>query len=220
MPLGLIFDIDGTLVTFRFDIKGARSALLAEVSRMGFGTSELTSSSPTQKIIDTVRSQIQSGRVGGDYASIRGRLYEILDKFEEESSRDATLFPDTLETLRRLRARSVRLVVLTNSGRRSALQLLRKYSLLEFFDFVLTREDVDAMKPNPEGIQKAVSMLSLPKEEVCYVGDSPYDVVAAKRAGLKVISVATGNYDRERLKLEGADVVIESIGKLLDVIPP
>jgi HAD superfamily hydrolase (TIGR01549 family) len=220
MPPGLIFDIDGTLVSFRFDVQGTRSALLAEMTKMGFDVTGLSLSSPTQRIMDAVRSQIESGRVGGDYLSIKARLYSILDRFEEESSSNATLFPDTVETLKLLRERSVKLCVLTNSGRRSAYQLLDKYSLSRFFAFVLTRDDVDAMKPDPEGIHKALSMLSLPKEEVLYVGDSPYDIMAAKQAGLKVISVATGNYDSERLRAEGADLVIESLKGLPGILPP
>jgi len=61
-----------------------------------------------------------------------------------------------------------------------------------------------------------VGLLSLPKEEVCYVGDGLYDVMAATRAGLKVISVATGNYTVESLKSQGASVVVRSLSELPD----
>jgi HAD superfamily hydrolase (TIGR01549 family) len=219
MSIGLIFDIDGTLVTFKFDVQGTRSALLSELTEMGFATAGLTLASPTQKIMDSVRDQVRAGSVSWDYPSARDRLYSILDRFEEESSRTAVAFPDTVETLRLLREQRVKLAVLTNSGRRSALPLLAKYSLAEFFDFVLTRDDVDAMKPSPDGIHKALSLMALPKRNVYYVGDSPYDIMAAKRAELKVISVATGNYDTERLKAEGADIVVESLRKLPDALP-
>ena len=212
MTVGLIFDIDGTLVTFRFDVQGTRSALLSEMTRMGFSTTGLTLSSPTVKIMESVREQAASG--ARDYQSARARLYSILDRFEAESSANATIFPGTVETLKFLKKKSVKLGVLTNSGRRAALPLLARYSLTEYFDFVLTRDDVDAMKPAPDGIHRALSLMVLPKEHVFYVGDSTLDIMAAKGAGLKVISVATGNYNAQRLRAEGSEFVIESLAEL------
>ncbi|MDV3277379.1 MAG: HAD family hydrolase [Nitrososphaerales archaeon] len=218
MSLGLIFDIDGTLVTFRFDVRGTRRELIAELTKDGFDTSDLTLSSPTQRIMDAARGQVVAGKVRTDYPSLKQRLYSILDRFEMESSMNASLFPGTVETLRFLRSRSAKLGVLTNSGRKSAEEVLNRYSLAEFFDFVLTREDVDEMKPSPEGIHRAVSMFSLPKESLYYVGDSLYDIIAAKEAGLKVVSVATGNYTAQKLREEGADIVIDSLPSLPRVL--
>ncbi|MFI5404705.1 MAG: HAD family hydrolase, partial [Candidatus Gagatemarchaeaceae archaeon] len=86
------------------------------------------------------------------------------------------------------------------------------------FEFVLTRDDVDAMKPSPEGLQKAVSLLGIPARDVYYVGDSLYDVSAGKRAGVKVVAVATGNFSEAALKDEGADYVISSISALAGVL--
>lgn len=215
----MIFDIDGTLVTFKFDVLGTRSALLTELGRMGFSTEGLAMTSPTQRIVDAVRDQIQRGEVRADFPSTRDRLYSILDRFEEESSRTAVLFPGTIETLRTLRERSVRLGILTNSGRRAAMPLIARCSLGQFFQFVLCRDDVDAMKPSPDGIHKALAVMGLPRDAVSYVGDSPYDIMAAKRANLRVISVATGNYDAQRLKSEGADLVIGSLSELPDLLP-
>ena len=84
--------------------------------------------------------------------------------------------------------------------------------------FTLTREDTRAMKPSPEGLIEAVSIVSLPPEDVYYVGDSPLDVVAAKAAGVKMVSVTTGNYSAERLRSEGADYVIASLSQLVPVL--
>ena len=122
------------------------------------------------------------------------------------------------EALVGLKDGGVRLAVLTNSGRKAATRSLTVAGLLGFFEFVLTRNDTETMKPRPEGLLQAVSMLSLPKQDVYYVGDTPYDVMAAKAAGVKSVSVATGSYNTERLASEGADFVISSISELGGVL--
>lgn len=218
MTLGILFDLDGTLFTFNFDIQGSRRALLSELSKFGFDTSGLSLNSPTQNIIDAAKSQVAAGSVKVDFASVKRRLYSILDEFEIESGKSVTAFPGAKEVLVTLRSRSAKLAVLTNSGGRASSRLLERSSLRSFFDFVLTRDDVDAMKPRPEGLSQAVSLFGLPKERVVYVGDSPYDIMAAKAAGLKVVSVATGNYRVERLRSEGADVVVGSLAELPSVL--
>lgn len=218
MLTAVLFDIDGTLVTFRLDVQGLRKALIGELSRRGLDTSGLGLTSPTQQIINSAREQIETGDAGDDFTSLKRKLYSILDDFEEESSKEATVFPVTRKTLLYLRGKSIRLAVLTNSGRRAAYSVLRRGKILECFDFILTREDVGTMKPSPEGVLKALERFSLPKEEVCYVGDGIFDVMAAKKVGLKVISVATGIYTPDRLREEGADFVISSLKELPKVL--
>ncbi len=214
----MLFDVDGTLVTFKFDVQGARGALIDELSRSGLEVSSLSRNSRTQEIMDTARMQLESSRQGSDFASLRERLYRILDKYEEESARETEVFPETRDTLMRLRERSIRLAVLTNSGRKAAFTVLRRANVLDCFEFVLTREDVESMKPSPEGVLEAVRRFSLPKTDVYYVGDGILDIVAARGAGLKVVSVATGIYPPDRLRREGADFVISSLSELPSVL--
>jgi HAD superfamily hydrolase (TIGR01509 family) len=213
MSVAAIFDMDGTLVTFHFDVQGTRKALLDELTARGFETTGLGLATPTQQIIDAARSQAISGNERA-FEDLRVRIYSILDGFELESIASASVFPGTRESLDSLKARGVRMAVLTNSGRKAAMEALTRAGLLDCFEFVLTRDETETMKPRPEGLRKAASMLGLPADSVYYVGDSPYDIAAAKHAGIKVVSVATGNYTAERLREEGADHVISSITEL------
>lgn len=218
MPTAVLFDIDGTLVTFKFDVQGTRKALIRELTRRGLDTSGLGLASPTQQIIDSARKQIESGAAGVDYPSLKRALHSILDEFELESSRKASVFPGTRETLVYLRSRAVHMAVLTNSGRKAAYSVLRRGKILDCFDFILTRDDVETLKPSPEGVLKAVETFSVPKEEVWYVGDGLFDIEAAKKAGLMVVSVATGIYTADRLREEGADFVISSLKELPGIL--
>jgi HAD superfamily hydrolase (TIGR01549 family) len=213
MAIAAIFDLDGTLVTFRFDVQGTRKELLALLRKEHYNTEGLGLNTPTQLILDVAKSQAKPGKET-EYERLRTRIYSILDSFEVESAASTSVFPGTRQALDHLKSKGVRIAVLTNSGRKAALEVLRRAGILDCFEFVLTRDETETMKPRPEGLTQAVSMLGLPREQVYYVGDSTYDIHAAKRAGLKVVSIATGNYAPERLRGEGADFVISSISEL------
>jgi phosphoglycolate phosphatase len=209
-----VFDLDGTLVTFKFDVQGTRIAVIAELSKSGFDTAGLDVTTPIQTMVESARMQVESGKVRAEFGEVRAKLYSILDASEMESARTTSVFPGTRETLDYLKSKSVRLGVLTNSGRRAAAEILRRAGLQDCFEFVLCRDDVAMMKPRPDGLVKAISLLGVPRDRIFYVGDSRYDIIAANQAGLRVVAVSTGNYSGARLKKEGADYVISSISEL------
>lgn len=215
MKKAFLFDIDGTLVDFRFDVAGTRKEMIREIERLGFDVSGLTLTTPTHDIIESVREQVSSGTVRADFGIVRRRLYDILDGFEERTSLLVSPLPGVVETLEYLKAAGARLAVLTNSGRKSASSVLGRTGLSRFFEFVLTRDDVEEMKPSGAGIQVALSLFSLQPGEVCYVGDSVYDIAAAREAGVACVSVATGSHREERLLEAGAQLVIRSLPELL-----
>ncbi len=218
MIKGIIFDVDGTLVQLEVDAVKLRMSMIEVLRGRGFDVSSLNYSSYSQTIIDMAMSQIKTGQVQQDAGEVRSHLYSLLDRLELEWGVEAAPIEGIDETLAKLGDASVRLGVVTNSGRVSAGALLGRYKLLRHFDFVLTRDDVSSMKPDPEGILKAIEMLELPKESVIYVGDSGIDVRAAKAAGIKMAAVTSGFYTEERLKEEGSDYVLPSVRDLFRIL--
>jgi len=213
-----IFDIDGTLVTFTFDVQRSREALLREMSARGFSTERLGLATPTQLIIDAAHDQVARGQVEADFEALRKRFYDILDGFELASVSTTSVLPGVSESLTYLKSRGVRLAVLTNSGRKAAAKALERAGLTRMFEFVLTRDETLSLKPRPEGLKMAVLMLGVPTGDVYYIGDSTMDIIAARAAGLKLISVATGSYSGDRLRKEGAELVVSSLEELPRVI--
>jgi phosphoglycolate phosphatase-like HAD superfamily hydrolase len=219
MVVAAIFDLDGTLVTFKFDVKGTRRAIIGLFESQGIDTTGLGLNTPTQEMLDTAKARLPPGDKRA-YDALRAKVFSVLDDFEEQSVPSTSVFPGTREILLGLKTSRVRLAVLTNSGRKSALQSLGRAGLLDLFEFVLTRNETEVMKPRPEGVMMAVGRLSVPKVSVYYVGDSLFDIMAAKGAGVKVVSVATGNYSADRLKDDGADFVIHGLSDLSSVLEP
>lgn len=217
MAFGVVFDVDGTLVTSGLDLRAAKKALLAEFGRFGFDPGALDPGTPTQGIMEAAAAQSAAGK-GRGYGEFRDSAFSLLDSFEVRGAGTTALLPGAKEAVERLRSNGARLGILTNSGRKGAAESLRLAGISSSFEFVLTRDETEVMKPRPEGIAMAASRIGLPKSSVYYVGDSLYDIQAAKAAGVLMVSVATGSYAEGRLKSAGADWVIPNLTGLCAVL--
>ena len=100
-------------------------------------------------------------------------------------------WPHTIGLLRVARETYCRTGLATMSYRQEALHVLRALDLEETLDLVLTREDVQRPKPDPEIYLLAAEKLGVPPEECMALEDSPNGVKSAVDAGMNVIAVAT-----------------------------
>jgi HAD superfamily hydrolase (TIGR01549 family) len=216
---GIVFDVDGTLVSLKVDGERLRSTTSRELTKFGFDVSFMNEGNMyTQDVIDRARQMVDSGVVKADFSVVRSSLNKALDELEMDWNSQAEPIPGVADVLAGLKSSSVKIATLTNSGRVPSEWLLRKYSLFSYFDFTLTRDDVPAMKPHAEGMLTAISRMNLPKDRVLYVGDSVIDVKAAKKADIKIASVVTGRYAAERLHQEGSDYVLNSLSELSKLV--
>lgn len=102
------------------------------------------------------------------------------------------LMPHVSEILKLLH-KKYKLGIVSSRGKESMHLLLKKYALEHFFYTVIDREDVKKHKPDPEGILRAMKLISGKKEETIYIGDTNVDILAAKGAGIKSIIVGKEN---------------------------
>ena len=89
--------------------------------------------------------------------------------------------------LMRLELLGLKLAVVTNSIRETSEYMLRYSGILDFFQFIVTNEDVTNPKPSPEGYILACKKLGLDSSEVVVIEDGDYGVLAAKEAGIQNI---------------------------------
>ena len=90
------------------------------------------------------------------------------------------------EVIRYLKTK-YKLGIITNIPIVNAVAVLERFDLTEFFDVIMTIEDVDRQKPDPEIIFKASDRLGCKPENTAIVGDTESDVIAGERAGCIVI---------------------------------
>jgi HAD superfamily hydrolase (TIGR01509 family) len=84
-----------------------------------------------------------------------------------------------------------KLAVCSNSIRKTVLTVLSKLGIIEFFDLILSNEDVDNSKPHPEIYWKAISAMKCLPEETLIVEDSPYGLLAASRSKADIMRVSS-----------------------------
>jgi pyrophosphatase PpaX len=94
------------------------------------------------------------------------------------------LFDDATEMLKGLRAQHKQVALITTSLRHHLELVVRRHGIEDLFDLIVTSEDVKAHKPDPEGINFAVSHLGAVKSKTIMLGDSGFDLLSAKNAGI------------------------------------
>ena len=87
------------------------------------------------------------------------------------------------------------------------------------FEVVIGSEDTERHKPDPDPILEALTRLDAAPEDAAYVGDSPFDVRAAKAAGVYAVAVAWGGiHGADALEREEPDVLVHHAEELLGVL--
>jgi HAD superfamily hydrolase (TIGR01509 family) len=120
---------------------------------------------------------------------------------------EARVYPGVRDTLERLHGR-LPMAIVTSCRRENFLQMHRESGLLGYFDFILTREDYGASKPDPEPYRTACARAGLHPGRCLAIEDSERGVVSASRAGLVVAAIPGelnrgGDFGAARWLLEG-----------------
>lgn len=131
-------------------------------------------------------------------------------------------FPEARATIDRLRARGVKVGVVTSKGREMTARTLACSGLADALDVLVTVHDVVNGKPDPEPVLKACALLGVgpSREAVLFVGDSPFDLIAGRRAGVSTAAATWGPFARESLGVEAPDHWVDSLPEVLALRPP
>lgn len=203
---------------FKFKIRESRLALIDWLSRNGFETHEFTAETKTQQIFDAVKVQSESKKVPVSFDSVKKTLSDILDQFELESFALAKPHPGSLHLLKRLKDAQVLTAIVTNSGRSPVNSALGTFGFLPYLAIIITRDEMASLKPEPDGILKAIDDLHVTNDETIYVGDSVIDLQAARKAGVSCIALSQGMFSRELLAKEEPDYLISRIEEVEDIV--
>lgn len=201
---GIIFDIDGTLTSTNNLIHEAFNFITKKYLNKELSWEELINLfGPTEdQIIDEMFGE-KSAEVKKDYYSFYAEKHHLAD-----------LYPGVKELLEKLKMKGVLLSIFTGKGRKASEITLKKLEIYDYFDYIVTGDEVENCKPSAEGIIKFLDAYNLERERVIMVGDSPSDVKAAKSAGVKVASVVWDSYAKEEVMQLKSDYIFESVEEL------
>lgn len=108
-------------------------------------------------------------------------------------------YPGVLEAVQTLKRRGLRLGIVTSKARRGTNLGLELCGYTDAFDVIVSADDVEKHKPDPEPILQALDLLNATPEEALFVGDSPHDLAAGRNADVATAAVLWGPFSREQL---------------------
>ena len=116
-------------------------------------------------------------------------------------NRNAMLREEKINLLEWLKNKQISVACFTNSVRETATLMLQKTGIYESFDYILTNQDVEVPKPDPEGYFKVLKYFNCNPESAIIVEDSPKGLKAAYATGCKVLKVKNADdVHRENLR--------------------
>jgi pyrophosphatase PpaX len=206
-----LFDLDGTLIDSGPIILASMRHATRTVLGREIAYEELAATIGGQGLVaqmqaiapDHVDDLLEAYRAHND------PLHDTLEAFDE-----------VLSLLPRLRAEGRTLGIVTAKRHRTvALALERFPELRENFSVVIASEDTERHKPAPDPVLAALDRLGADVSEAAYVGDSPFDIGAAKAAGTFAVGVGWGGiHPDEVLLAEEPDAFVRRPEELLHVL--
>ena len=101
-----------------------------------------------------------------------------------------SVFPGMKELIRELKDKNYKLGLVTSRLRKTTMQGLEAYDLLPYFEVIVTADDTTKHKPDPEPLNIALEKLGAAPENSVMVGDTMFDILCARNAGVKSVLVS------------------------------
>ncbi len=217
----VLFDLDGTLVEFKFPVKESRLAMIELLKKRNFDSTQWSDTMRTQDIIDHAREQwhkSQSLQKEHSFEDTKDAIFRLLDGFESDALAQANAHDDSVPVLRKIKHAEILTGIVTNSGRGPVESVIKEFGFEPYISILVTRNEMEKLKPYPHGLEFAMQKLRVTPDESLYVGDSTIDIEAARSAKMKCASVSTGLYHIDVLRQHSPDFAISSLMELEPIV--
>jgi HAD superfamily hydrolase (TIGR01509 family) len=211
MPAAVIFDVDGTLVD---SVDAHAQAWVETLAEFGFACN-----------FAAVREQIGKGgdqllKVFLSAAEIREKGREIEEArqrhFAGRYLRGIKGFPKVRELFLRLLADGRRVVLASSAAGRELEAYKLKAAITDLVESETSKDDVEKSKPHPDIFTAALAKLpGVAPSEAVIVGDSPWDAIAGRKAGMRTIGLLCGGFGSVELEKAGCVAIYRDPADLL-----
>jgi HAD superfamily hydrolase (TIGR01509 family) len=211
MPRAVIFDVDGTLVD---SVDRHAQAWVETFAEFGYACD-----------FAAVRHQIGKGgdQLMKEFLSPQQILRdgEAIEKARQRHFRTrylpgVTAFPMVRELFQRLIADGKKVVLASSAIGEELAAYKRKAAIGDLIEEETSKDDVDRSKPHPDIFEAALAKLGeIPPSAALIVGDSPWDAIAGRRAGLRTIGLLCGGFGASELEKAGCAAVYRDPADLL-----
>jgi pyrophosphatase PpaX len=206
----VLFDLDGTVID-------SGAIILAS---MRHAAKEVLGAEPSDELL--------MAAVGGPgleaqmHALAPDRVEELVIVYRahnEPLHEDLLFCAGVDDVLIRLKEDGHRLGIVTAKRRATVDLAFAVLPLRDLFETVVGGDETERHKPDPQPLLIAAERLGVDPSECAYVGDSPFDIRAAKAAGMLAVAVTWGGiHDRAKLEAEAPDAIVDRAEELLGVL--
>jgi HAD superfamily hydrolase (TIGR01549 family) len=201
---GIIFDIDGTLTSTNELIFASFNFITQKYLGRKYSADEIIN------LFGPTEDRILEDMCGENFEQAKKEYYDFYD----ENHHMADLYPGIEDILSKLKNNGILLSIYTGKGRKAAVITLKKLNIHDYFDLIITGDDVVNHKPSGEGITNFTEKFKLEANQVLMIGDAPADVKAARAAGVKIASVLWDSYSKEKVLQLNSDFIFHSVEEL------
>jgi len=207
MPGAVLFDVDGTLLDTNYLHVLAWSRALREHG-------EWASMAAIHALVGMGSDKFIDRIVGGE----RPELNDAHSRHYAELGGDALAIRGAEELLRETARRGWKVALATSAKGDEVGSILDRLHASDVVDAVVSSADVERSKPDPDIFREALRRTGATAADALVIGDTVWDVEAAKRCGLRCVTVTTGGIAREVLEQAGAAAVYESVAEVLTAL--
>ena len=202
MIKAVLFDLDGTLID-------STEAIV----RSFFHTFDVLGLPPPDRdeIVRTIGAPLKVQLQDMVDHDLEKTIEVYREHYLATSPENTFLLPGVRDCLSGLADLGMKLGIATSKGRRGSEILLNHLGVMPFFDVLIGVDDIEHHKPNPEGLLLGIKSLGVSADEAFYVGDTPYDTEASRRAGMRCLGVSTGYASHQQLLEENPEQVFTSM---------
>ncbi len=201
---GLLFDIDGTLTS-------TNELIFASFNHItGKHMNKIMTPEEIIMLFGPTEDKIIEDWFGDEHEKVKKDYYD----FYRENHNMAALYPGMYDLLKLVSDAGFRLGTFTGKGRKAALITLEQCGIKDFFEIIISGDDVVKHKPDSEGIRKFIEFTGLQHEDVLMIGDAPADIISARGCGVQVASVLWDSYAAEKVISLQPDYIFHSVAEL------
>lgn len=204
-----VFDFDGTLAP-NLDLPEMRRRVVALTLAQGVPSTEFEHLYIIEIITAAAHWLTRAGSESGQ--SYAAQAHQLILDFELDAAAGMDVFPGTRSAFATLRQADARTAIVTRNCEQAVRCVFPDVD--NYCDLLLTRDNVEFVKPDPRHLQLALNKLARKAAQAVMIGDGRMDMQLGRELGLTCVGVLTGSSDAASLVAAGAHLVIDNIEAL------
>jgi HAD superfamily hydrolase (TIGR01509 family) len=208
----VIFDVDGTLVdSNNLHVEAWQEAFRCYGKELAFDEVHRQMGKGGDQLMPVFCSPEELNNYGKDLEQYR------VDLFANDYLSRVKPFPKVRDLFQRIKDDGLQ-IALASSAKEEEVETHKKtLDIRDLLETATSADDVEKSKPNPDIFQAALAGLKNVKpEEAVVIGDTPYDAIAASKAGIQTIGLLSGGFTEAELREAGAVEIYHDVADLLE----